>query len=64
MKKSINVDFLGSDFSSPLVLVSGVYTQNADFINCQKNGAGAITTKSYTYFPRKGHPAPVVVNYN
>lgn len=64
MKKSINVDFLGSEFASPLILVSGVYTQNADFINCQKNGAGAITTKSYTYFPRKGHPAPVVVKYN
>lgn len=64
MKKSINVDFLDSEFASPLILVSGVYTQNADFINCQKNGAGAITTKSYTYFPRKGHPAPVVAKYN
>lgn len=63
MNKPINVDFLGSEFSSPLVLVSGVYTQNADFINCQKCGAGAITTKSYTYFPRQGHPAPVVAKF-
>ncbi|MCL5675572.1 MAG: dihydroorotate dehydrogenase [Patescibacteria group bacterium] len=63
MKSLIQTDFLGYKLRSPLVLVSGVYTQTSDFLNAQNSGAGVITTKSFTYFPRQGHPAPVVAKY-
>lgn len=58
--KNIAINFLGEKFRSPIVLPSGILTTKQDFQNAEKNGAGAITTKSYTYYPRKGHPAPVV----
>lgn len=64
MSDVLKIDFLGRQFLSPLILVSGVYTQNQDFLNAQNNRAGGITTKSFTYFPRKGHPAPVVAKFS
>lgn len=56
----IGVNFLGVKFASPLVLTSGILTTKNDFVNCEKKGAGTITTKSYSFFPRKGNPIPVV----
>lgn len=57
------MDFLGVEFHSPLILPSGVFTTFSDFLNAQKNGAGGITTKSYTQEPRKGNPQPVVARF-
>lgn len=59
----VKVKFCGAAFSSPLVLPSGIFTTLHDFENASLNGVGAVTTKSYTYYPRKGHPAPVVAKY-
>lgn len=56
--------FLGINFSSPLILPSGVFTTLTDFLNAQKHGAGAITTKSYTKNPRQGNPQPVVARFD
>lgn len=63
MIEILNVDFLGRNFFSPLVLASGIYTENQDFLKAQNSGAGGITTKSYTYFPREGHSAPVIAKF-
>lgn len=60
----IKTKFLGVNFSSPLILPSGVFTTLNDFLNGQKNGAGGITTKSYTRFPRQGNPQPVVARFD
>ncbi len=60
----ISVNFLGKKLSSPLVLTSGILTTKNDFVNCEKNGAGTITTKSYSFYPRKGNPIPVVAKTN
>lgn len=63
MTADIKVKFLGESFFSPIILPSGILTTTNDFLNAQKYGVGAVTTKSFTYFPRKGHPAPVVAKY-
>ncbi len=62
-KNFTGIDFCGQKFSSPLVLPSGIFTTLNDFQNAERQGAGAVTTKSYTYYPRRGHPAPVVGKY-
>lgn len=60
----LKIHFCGQVFSSPLVLPSGILTAKNDFLNAQRYGAGAVTTKSYTYFPRVGHPPPTVARYD
>ena len=60
----IKTEFLGINFPSPLILPSGVFTTLNDFLNAQKKGAGGVTTKSYTRFPRQGNPQPVVARFN
>ena len=62
-RKFTEIRFCGKTFSSPLVLPSGIFTTLNDFKNARNHGAGAVTTKSYTYYPRRGHAAPVVVKY-
>ncbi len=63
MNLKLPIEFLGRKFVSPLVLPSGILTTKNDFINAQNHGAGAVTTKSYTFYPRSGHPAPVVARF-
>lgn len=60
---NLKVNFCGTSFRSPLVLPSGILTTKRDFLNLQVNGAGAITTKSYSFYPREGHLPPVVAKF-
>ncbi|MFH1591656.1 MAG: dihydroorotate dehydrogenase [archaeon] len=58
---SIGVDFLGSKLKSPTVLASGILgVTTASMRLCVENGAGAVTMKSITREPRKGHAQPIV----
>lgn len=64
MKKKLSIKFCGKTFSSPLILPSGIFTTLNDYLNAEKNGAAAVVTKSYTYFPRQGNPAPTIVRFS
>ena len=49
---------------NPTVLGSGIVgVSKASLTLASKNGAGAVTLKSLTSTPRKGHPAPVILTY-
>lgn len=63
MSLTLPIEFCGRRLVSPLVLPSGIFTTKNDFINAQNYGAGVVTTKSYTFYPRAGHPAPVVARF-
>ena len=48
--------------SNPTILASGVMgTDRASLVNVVKSGAGAVTVKSITLEPRKGHNNPTMV---
>ena len=65
MKPDISVSFLNKTMSSPLVLASGVLGLTADSMKrVLIAGAGAVTTKSFSMEPRKGHPCPSILPYN
>lgn len=64
MKKKLSIKFCGKTFSSPLILPSGIFTTLNDYLNAEKSGAAAVVTKSYTYFPRQGNPAPTIVRFS
>jgi len=52
----------GIPLSSPLVLASGVLGTTASSLRrVALAGAGAVTTKSCSLLPRKGHPAPCIL---
>ena len=56
------VQFAGIALDSPLVLASGVLGTTASSLRrVAEAGAGAVTTKSCSLVPRKGHPAPCVL---
>ncbi len=59
---SLSCDFFGKKIKSPLVLASGVVDMTkASLERASENGCGAVTTKSLTTEPRKGHPGPNIV---
>lgn len=60
---NLRVNFCGVNFHPPLILPSGILTTKRDFLNAQSVGAGGITTKSYSFYPRPGHAPPVVAKY-
>jgi len=65
MKPDISVSFLNKTMSSPLVLASGVLGLTADSMKrVLEAGAGAVTTKSFSMDPRKGHPCPSILPYD
>lgn len=57
---NLNTFFLGHELRSPLVIASGLWSQNLEtMINCADEGVGAITTKSCSLEPRDNHPIPI-----
>ena len=59
---ALAVQFAGIALDSPLVLASGVLgTTAASLRRVAEAGAGAVTTKSCSLLPRKGHPAPCIL---
>ncbi len=56
------VQIAGVALESPLVLASGVLGTTASSLRrVAEAGAGAVTTKSCSLAPRKGHPAPCIL---
>lgn len=59
---ALAVQFAGISLESPLVLASGVLGTTASSLRrVAEAGAGAVTTKSCSLAPRKGHPAPCIL---
>ncbi len=57
----LETNFLGKNFSNPLVLASGVLgVTGASMARVIRNGAGGVTIKSLSKEPRKGHPNPTM----
>ncbi|MCX6695916.1 MAG: dihydroorotate dehydrogenase [Candidatus Altiarchaeota archaeon] len=58
----LNVELFGLRLDNPLILASGILgTTKGALASCAKAGAGAVTIKSITLEPRKGHKSPTLV---
>ncbi len=54
----------GVPLANPLVLASGIWgTSPALLERAARNGAGAVTAKTCTLLPRRGHPNPSAVDW-
>jgi len=58
----ISTSLFGKKIKNPFVLASGVLgVTRASLETVAENGAGAVTTKSLSLEPRKGHENPIIV---
>lgn len=62
--QTLGLNFLGVEFSNPLVMPSGILQEVSAHYQAEKNGLGGITTKSMTMEPREGNPMPRVIKYD
>jgi dihydroorotate dehydrogenase (NAD+) catalytic subunit len=54
----------GINLANPLILASGILgVTKASLVNVARNGAGAVTIKSISREPRKGHNNPIIITY-
>ena len=61
---NISTTLCGLKLKNPTVLASGILGVTASSLkNVEKNGAGAVTFKSFGPEPRKGHPNPTIITY-
>jgi dihydroorotate dehydrogenase (NAD+) catalytic subunit len=61
---SLSTSFLGTIFSNPLILPSGIIQEIPDHVRAIDQGIGGITLKSLTVEPREGNPLPRVWKYD
>lgn len=62
---TLSTTFLGKKFKNPFVLASGFLGVTGwSLSSAAKHGFGAVTIKSLSLEPRKGHPAPVIVEFD
>lgn len=62
---TLSTEFLGKKFKNPFVLASGFLGVTGwSMASAAKHGFGAVTIKSLSLAPRKGHPAPVIVEFD
>lgn len=60
----LETELAGVKLSNPTVLASGIMgVSGASLCNVAGQGAGAVTSKSISLEPRKGHPNPVIITY-
>ncbi|MFO7697259.1 MAG: dihydroorotate dehydrogenase [Anaerolineae bacterium] len=60
----VTVDLAGVHLANPLVLASGIWgSGSGTLIRAGLAGAGAVTSKSCSVVPRKGHPNPTVLSW-
>ncbi len=60
----LETELAGVKLSSPAILASGIMgVSGASLSYVAKHGAGAVTSKSISMEPRKGHPNPVILTY-
>lgn len=57
-------EYLGVKFDNPLILPSGIFSEEKQYKLVMENGASAITWKSLTVLPREGNPLPRVWKYD
>lgn len=58
----VSTELCGTRLRNPLVLASGIVdTTASSLIFAIENGAGAVTCKSISIEPRKGHQSPIIV---
>lgn len=61
---NISTKLCGIKLQNPTILASGVLgTTGASLVNVVNHGAGAVTSKSIGLYERKGHPNPVLVEW-
>jgi len=64
LAKGLTTEFCGFSLSNPLVLASGIWGSCAEtLVRLGRRGAGAVTSKSCSLTPRRGHPNPTVVDW-
>ncbi len=57
----LKVDLCGLKLKNPLILASGILgVTKSSLKNVAQNGAGAVTIKSVSREPRKGHKTPII----
>jgi dihydroorotate dehydrogenase (NAD+) catalytic subunit len=62
MKPDMSIKLCGMAMKNPLILASGILgVTKAGLRNAAENGAGAVTIKSVSREPRKGHNSPIVL---
>ena len=60
----LSVSLAGVPLRNPLVLASGIWGSGAGtLVRACRAGAGAVTSKSCSVLPRKGHPNPTVLSW-
>lgn len=60
----LETELAGAKLSNPTILASGIMgVSGASLSLIAKKGAGAVTSKSISLEPRKGHPNPVILTY-
>jgi dihydroorotate dehydrogenase (NAD+) catalytic subunit len=60
----LTVHLFGRTLDNPTVLASGILgVTKSSIILCAEHGAGAVTIKSITRLPRKGHPLPIACGF-
>lgn len=61
----LSVDLCGVKLRNPTILASGIDgVTGASLVQAAKNGAGAVTFKSVSLEPRKGHNTPVMAEFD
>ncbi len=62
MEPDLIVNLAGLELHNPFVLASGIWGSAAEtLIRAGQAGAGAVTSKSCSIIPRRGHPNPAVL---
>jgi dihydroorotate dehydrogenase (NAD+) catalytic subunit len=60
----LTTNLCGIELKSPTILASGVLgVTKASLANVARHGAGAVTIKSISHEPRKGHKNPIILTY-
>jgi len=61
---TLGIELCGIRMNNPLILASGILgVTKASLGNVVRNGAGAVTIKSISRDPRKGHSNPIIITY-
>ncbi len=61
----LNTELAGVRLENPTVVASGIMGNTGSALHfCAKSGAGALTTKSISLEPRKGHNNPTVLRFD
>ena len=62
MAGDLSVKLCGMELRNPLILASGILgVTRASLAYAARNGAGAVTMKSVSREPRKGHESPIIL---